>query len=64
MSRLVIALLVVGVGSWLGLNLQPVLGQMASRLGVDTPFVVGVLLFWCLAFLAPYLLFRLRRPRA
>jgi hypothetical protein len=54
--------LVVGLGSWAGLGLQPMLAQVASRLGVDTPFIVGVLLFWCLAFLAPYLLFRLRRP--
>jgi hypothetical protein len=61
-QRILIALLTIGVGSWLGLNLQPVLAQLANRLGVETPFVVGVLLFWCLAFVAPYVFFRLRRP--
>ena len=61
MQRVLIALLIIGAGSWAGLNLQPLLGQVADRLGVETRFLVGVLLFWCLAFLAPYLFFRLRR---
>jgi hypothetical protein len=60
--RLLIVLFIVGLGSWLGTNLQPILAQLASRFGLDTTFVVGVLLFWCLAFVAPYVFFRLRRP--
>jgi ABC-type uncharacterized transport system permease subunit len=61
MQRLLIVLLIFGLGSSLGQGVQLFFGEVALRLGVDTQFVVGVALFWCLAFLAPFLFFRLRK---
>ena len=61
MQRALFALLIMGLGSWLGLNLRPLLDGLADRLRIDPETVVGIVLFWCLLFIGSYVVFRLRR---
>jgi hypothetical protein len=66
MQRALLALLVIGFGSWAGLNLRPLLDNLAVRLQLDQTVIVAVVLFWCLVFICSYLVFRVsgrsRRP--